>query len=101
MVWRTTKEELDAQCTVSTVKYGVGSVKCWRCFSLPRVGNLVFIDGNMSEELYRDILQKNLLQSVQNLNMEKDWIFLHDSDPKHRAAIVTNWLNLEHIECFK
>ena len=44
----------------------------------------------MSEELYRDILQKNLLQSVNNLNMDKDWIFQHDNDSNHRAAIVTN-----------
>ena len=30
MVWRTTKKELDPQCTVPTVKYNGGSVKCWR-----------------------------------------------------------------------
>ena len=90
MVWRTTKEGLDPQCTVPTVKYGGVSVKCWRYFSSSGFGNLVFIDGNMSRDLYRDILQKKLLQSVKNLNMDKDWIFHHDNDPKHRAAIVTN-----------
>ena len=93
MVWRTTKEELDPQCTVPMVKYGGGSVKYWVCFSSTGIDNLVFIDGNMSGELYRDILQKNLLQSVKNLNMDKDWILQHDNDPKHRAAIMTNWLN--------
>ena len=72
MVWRTTKEELDPQCTAPTVKYSGGVVKCWRCFSSSGVGNLAFIDGNMSGELYRDILQKNLLQSVKNLDMDKD-----------------------------
>ena len=60
MAWGTTKEELDSQCTVRTSKYDSGSVKCWGCFSSSGVGNLVFIDGNMSRELYRDILQKNL-----------------------------------------
>ena len=96
MVWRTTKEELDPQCTVPTVKYGSGSVTCCGCFSSSSVANLIFIDGNMSEELYRDILQKNLLQSPKDLHMDKDWIFQHDNNPKHRAAIVTNWLNREH-----
>ena len=100
-VCRTTKEELDSQCTVPTVKYGGGSIKCWGCFSSSGVTDLVFIDGNMLGELYRDILQKNLLQSVKNLNMDKDWTFQYDNDPKHRAAIVTNWLDLEHIECLK
>ena len=60
VVWRTTNEDLDPKCTVPTVKYGDGNVKCWRWFSFSDVGNLVFIHGNMTDELYRDILQKNL-----------------------------------------
>ena len=28
------------------------------------VGNLVFMDGNMTGEVYRDILQRNLFESV-------------------------------------
>ena len=73
MVWRSTKEELEPRCTVPTVKHGGENVKCWGCFSSSGVGNLVFIDGNITGELYRDILQKNLLQSAKNLNMAKDW----------------------------
>ena len=46
MVWRTTNEDLDPKCTVPTV-----DVKCWGCFSLSGVGNLVFINGNMTAEL--------------------------------------------------
>ena len=30
--------------------------------------------------------------------MSHDWIFQHDNDPKHRAAIVANWLNKNSIE---
>lgn len=63
------------------------------CFSSAGIGNLVFIDGNMNGEMYRDILGKNLLESAKNLKMGNDWVFQHDDDPKHRAAIVTNWLN--------
>ena len=75
MVWRSTKEELEPRCTVPTVKHGGGHIKCWGCFSSSGVGNLLFIDGNMTGELYRDILQKNLLQSAKKLNMAKDWWF--------------------------
>ena len=67
MVWRTPKEELDPKCTVPTVKYGGGNVKCWGCFSSCSVGNLVFIDGNMTGEVYRDILQKNLFESIKKV----------------------------------
>ena len=101
MVWRTTKKALDPQCTVPTVEYGGGSVKCWGCFLSSGVGNLVFIDGNMSGESYQDVLQKSLLQSIMNLNMGKDWIFQHDNDPKHRSTIETTWLNQEHVECLR
>ena len=98
MVWRSTKEELEPRCTVPTVKHGVGNVKCWGCFSSSGVGNLVFIDGNVTGELYRDILQKNLLQSAKKLNMAKDWWFQHDNDPKHTARIVTNWLDQKRTQ---
>jgi len=101
MVWRTTKEELDPKCTVPTVKHGGGNVKCWGCFSSSGVGNLIFIDGNMTGEVYRDILDKNLLQSVKNLKMDKDWIFQHDNDPKHTASIAANWLNRKQVERLK
>ena len=69
MVWWSTKKEFESRCTVSTVKHGGGNVKCCVCFSSSGVGNLVFIDGNMIGELYRDILRKNLLQSAKKLNM--------------------------------
>ena len=101
MVWRSTKEELEPRCTVPTVKHGGGNVKCWGCFSSSGVGNLVFIDENMTGELYRDILQKNLLQSAKKLNMAKDWWFQHDNDPKHTARIVKNWLDQKRIQRLK
>ena len=101
MVWRSTKEELEPRRTVPTVKHGEGIVKCWGCFSSSGVGNLVFIDGNITGELYRDILQTNLLQSMKKLNMGKDWWFQHDNDPKHTAHIVTNWLDQKRIQRLK
>ena len=69
MVWRTTTEELDPKCTVPIVKHDGGRVKCWGCFPSCGVGNLVFIDGNMTGEMYRAILDNNLLQSVNKLGM--------------------------------
>ena len=64
MVWRTTQEAFDPRCTVPTVKHGGGNVKCCSCISSSGVENLVFIDGNMTGEIYRDILQRNLFESV-------------------------------------
>ena len=100
MVWRTPKEELNPKCTVPTVKYGRGNVKCWDCFSSCGVGNLVFIDGNMTGEVYRDILQKNLFETIKKLNLGREWVMQQDNDPKHRAHIVTHWLR-EKVELLK
>ena len=89
MVWWTTNEDLDPKCTVPTVKLGDRNIKCWECFSLAGVSNPVFIDGNMTAELYRDILQKNLRQSAKKLKMGNAWWFQHDNNPKHTSRIVT------------
>ena len=64
MVWRTPQEAFDSRCTVPTVKHGGGNLKCCGCISSSDVGNLVFINGNMTGEVYRDILQRNLFESV-------------------------------------
>ena len=101
MVWRTTNEELDRKCTVPTVKHGGGNVKCWGCFSLSGFGNFVFIDRNMTAELYRDILQNNLRQLAKKLKMDNAWWFQHDNDPNHTARIVTTWLDREGIQRLK
>ena len=70
------------------------------CSSSSGVGSLIFIDGNMMGESYREILENNLLKSVEKLSMSHDWVFQHDNDPKHRAAIVPNWLNRNGVERF-
>ena len=51
-------------------QHGGGSLKCWGCFSSSGVGNLAFIDGNIIGEMYRDILEQNLPQSVRKLDMD-------------------------------
>ena len=55
----------------------------------------------MTGEMYRAILDNNLLQSLNKLGMGAQWIFQHDNDPKHTAGIVTNWLNSNGIQRLK
>ena len=62
MVWRMPKEEFDPKCTVPTVKHTGGNVKCWDCFSTAGVAILVFIDGNMTGNMYRDIFLKEFIR---------------------------------------
>ena len=98
MVWHSAKEEFGPKCNIPTVKHSGGNLKCWDCFSSSVVGSLIFIDGSMTAESYREILANNLLKSVEKLGMSDDWIFKHDNDPKHMAIIVDNWLNRNVVE---
>ena len=72
MVWRTPQEAFDSRYTVLTVKHGGGNVKCWGSFSPSSVGNLVLIDGNMTGEVNRDILQRYLFESVKKTEFRKE-----------------------------
>ena len=75
VVWRSPKEEFELECTMPTVKHSGGNINCWACFSSSGVGSLVFIDGNMMDESYREILENNLLKSVEKLGMTHVKIF--------------------------
>ena len=41
----------------------------WGCFSAAGTGRLVRIEGKMNGAKYREILDENLLQSVQDLRL--------------------------------
>lgn len=101
MVWRSKTEEFSPQCIVPTIKHQGGSVMVWGCFSRDGVGNLHFIEGTMDRFVYREILQKNLIQSAKKLGLGRKVVFQHDNDPKHTAAVIKDWLKNEHIEVLK
>ena len=98
MVWRTPKEEYDKKCTVLTVKHAGGNIKVWGCFAWNGVGNLVFIKGNMTGEMYKNILHENVFQPSKKLQLGSDMVFQHDNDPKHTAHIVKHWFDENHVE---
>ena len=64
MAWPMPKEEFDPKCIVPIVKRADENVKCWDCFSTAGIDTLVFINGNMTSNIYRDILEKNLFELV-------------------------------------
>ncbi|CAF1578421.1 unnamed protein product [Rotaria magnacalcarata] len=101
MMWRSTNEELSTQCTVLTIKHQGGSIMVWGCFSRAGVGNLHFIDGTVDRFVYREILEKNLIQSANKLGLSGNFVFQHSNDPKDRAVFVNDWLKKKQIEVLK
>ena len=64
----------------------------WGCFSSFGVGNIVRIFGNMNGELYRQILNEDLLGTIQWHEIDKNnIIFQQDNDPRHTANLTWQW----------
>ncbi|KAG2468153.1 TC1A transposase, partial [Polypterus senegalus] len=91
-VWRKLGIAHHQANTIPTVKHGGGSIMLWGYFSVAGTGRLVRIKGKMIVAMYRDILDKNLLQSALDLRLGQRFIFQQDNDPKHTAKISKEWL---------
>ena len=65
-VWRKDGEAYSRKNTVPTVKFGGGSIMIWGCFSVKGMGKISVIDGKMNAENYKQILQENLMSSVES-----------------------------------
>ena len=98
MIWRTPREEFDPKCTVPTVKHGGGSIMVWSCFTRREVGRLCVLDRIMDRLYYRDILEQNLLPSIDHFKFGQQYHFMQDNDPKHTSELVKHCLKQKTIQ---
>ena len=92
-VWRKDGESYSPRNTVSTVKFGGGSIMIWGCFSAKGVGKISVIDGKINAQKYKQILQENLMSSVESLKLPYDYI----NDPKHTAKSTKEWFSENNV----
>jgi hypothetical protein len=72
-----------------TVKHGGGSIMVWGCMSWTCVGNLYRIDGIMNSQVYLDILDSQLLDTIGRQDLDEvQMLFQHDNDPKYTSGLV-------------
>ncbi|GBN21902.1 hypothetical protein AVEN_10147-1 [Araneus ventricosus] len=64
----------------------------WGCFAASGMRNLVFIENNMDQYKYINILKENLKISAQKLGIQNKFKLYQDNDPKHTALNVRLWL---------
>lgn len=96
---RRTKEELNPDCLVPTMKHPV-HIMIWGCMSSKGVGRLHICQGIVNGMVYRDeILGPKMLPSARSLFREQDdtpdavpmFVFQQDNAPCHTARIVQKW----------
>ena len=91
--WKDPTEPLRDCHVQPTVKHGGGSIMVWGCMTWVGVGNLYRIDGLMNSQVYLDILDSQLLDTIERQDLdEAQVIFQHDNDPKHTSCLVQRWL---------
>jgi hypothetical protein len=71
----------------------------WSCFTVKGVGYITRIDGGLNAELYVNILQDELMETLNEYGYKKENImFQHDNDPKHTSRLAKNWLAKNRIK---
>ncbi len=97
-VWKQAGEGLINREVQGTVKFGGGNIMVWGCMGWEGVGHLAEVEGRMDANQYVDILEDNLLPSLEEsgISME-DVIFQQDNDPKHTSNKAKKWMEDSNI----
>ena len=82
-VWRKKEEEFKLKNTIPTVKLLGENIMIWGCFSSRGTGMICVIKERMNGAIYWDILKENLFEFVKMFNLDADWVFQQDNEPKH------------------
>ena len=93
-VWKKAGEGLSDRLVEGTKKFGGGSVMVWGCMMWDGTGVACKIDGRMDGDLYCQILEDELQDSLAHYGKTPDDIlFQQDNDPKHTCKKAKNWFN--------
>ena len=72
------------------MKHGGGSLVMWGCLTAHGIGNFCKIEGTMDAKLYTEILDDELLNTIDLDDMDKSQVvFQQDNDPKHPSRLAT------------
>ena len=73
------------------------SLMIWRCICYDAVGTLTADEGNINSAKYIDILDKNLWTVVVWYFEGKEYLFMDDNAPVHRAHTVENYKDQKEV----
>lgn len=76
---------------ILTVKPGCGSIMLWWCFSAAGTGGLVRNEGKLNRLQDKEILHENLLQSTQDLRLDRRTATLGTQPRESRSGLGMMW----------
>ena len=86
-----------------TQKYDGGCIMVWGCFTWAGVGKLALVRGRMDSQQYIEILEQNLLPTMDAYMLlpdapkKEDLIFQQDNDSKHRSKLTKQWFDDKNL----
>jgi transposase len=97
--WKKPGEPLCSRNVRPTVKHGGGCIMVWGCMTAQGIGFLTRIDGGLDAKLYQQILNDELMDTIEWYNLKRsDVVFQHDNDPKHTAKSTKEWLDQSGLQ---
>ena len=69
----------------------------WGCICYDGVGTLTAVEGNINSAKYIDILDKNLWPVVVGYFEGKEYLFMDDNSPVHRAHTAENYKDQNEV----
>ena len=99
-VWRDNSDAMLPRNLVGLRRRSNVSVMVWVCVTVHGVGELVVVNGNINHQVYINVLDEILLQSIENTfgDRHTPFIFQHDNAPVHKARNVERWLDQQEIQ---
>ncbi|CAG4982348.1 unnamed protein product [Parnassius apollo] len=82
-------------CIVERVKHPL-SIMIWGVISAKGNGRLYIVENTMGQDQYIKVLSEKLIPQTSEWFPNKDFLFMHDSAPCHKAKKVTKFLNEIH-----
>ena len=95
-VWRKNDEKYNLHRICSRSERKI-SLMIWRCICCDGVGTLTAVEGNINSAKYIGILHKNLWPVVALYLEGKEYLFMDDNAPVHRAHTVENYKDQKEV----
>ncbi len=93
-IWRSRGEVMDPEHLPTQPTGGKSSLMFWGCIGIYGPGELVVVPGRINSDVYINVLQDNLAQSVENIfgDRETFYVFQQDNAPAHTSRATRAWL---------